>query len=330
MKNSGKLIPFGTKEGRMITQGELYLLREKVKLIHEQCVREEYWEQVQKEELEKAYSTGVEMHIPDRDNTRQGEDEEAILNRMVDKQDQMAPIWDMIQEMYRAKNMLFVRYAHHKAAFQAEMARLNLVKAKFEHMDPKLKSQKAKAFHQWQRKLWDRANPMRAKRDAAWAAIDDMLEENSFYRYRLNLLWTIWKQMNQESKEIVGNRTYLWPKYFELKEGALDPRHITSDSEEIDNQVDLIDRGAEDLAYWMSWKAEQQQGLRDIPEVTGTYWKQKAWEWAHKDDPRVQGISLNPKTLKPYSSDEELAQFLDEMDSWTYQDEDMPPLRGVI
>lgn len=53
---------------------------------------------------------------------------------------------------------------------------------------------------------------------------------------RRKLLWTHWWKLKDECSALVGERTYLWSKYFQLVNMEFHPYWSTSDAEAIDNQ----------------------------------------------------------------------------------------------
>ena len=276
----------------------------------EMNMNQKYWDAVADREIQAAYSAGLDDEpIPLRDG-----DDELILNRLIDKQEDMAKVMSHIQDIVGPRNVALQAYLGHKFRFDNLMRVLNKVQAAYEAKTPADKSKESRKYFTWRRRLWDRANPERSARDKAWSKYElekDMVSNHD----QLSEYWEQWMAMRDEAGMIVADKTYLWPQYFKLAEEVFDPRHLMSDPEGIDDSIKPLDRAAPmyhevspGLAVRVQGQAcdvEQLDCLehtsqledgecdRDSALVTGDLYKVKSWMWNNRQDARIRGIEYD-------------------------------------
>lgn len=132
-------------------------------------------------------------------------DEEKILNQIVDLQDRMAKGMTLIEESNGAIAEMFS-----KARWMGIL------------------------YNCWSGKEKDEAKRRRFLNDPRNTVAIRWFE-------RRKKLWAHWNLLKEECGKLTSEHSYIWAKYFQLKELVLDPYWSTINPERIDTQQDLFD-----------------------------------------------------------------------------------------
>jgi hypothetical protein len=173
----------------------------------------------------------------------QRQDDEVRLNRIIDLQEEMAPLFNRIEGLTHERDTALYVYRHWLARYRNGITHLNAYKY--------TNNGSIRGYAHW-----DLYYMVKGKWAEAKAYYMGIKERNN---KRLSDLWDTVKDMPQflECKDLVGTDKYLWIRYFNLKDGVeeqYDPRSHKKDAPEVDNRMLTSDE-----AYFLSHMEEQEE-----------------------------------------------------------------------
>lgn len=171
--------------------------------------------------------------LPDIAEVREDRARVDHLNDVIDIQEQMAKGMVFIKKQTQIKDAAFNAYAEKRDTNKKLMALLEVKQAQYDAMPYDEKAKVFAKFKTWKQNLWDRAKPLQAARN-------DLYSQASSEQVRLNKYWARWNKLREECNEL-NPTAVTWAKYFALANLEISPYWSTSDAEDIDNQVALLE-----------------------------------------------------------------------------------------
>lgn len=120
-------------------------------------------------------------------------------------------------------------------------------------------------------------------------------------RGHLAQLWTEWWGLNNQCKQMIGNKSYLWANYFKLIDEEMNPYWSTSDAEEIDNQAQLKGGAVEVMEAYLETHLremkEYSKNFNEDPYLPRSWWNPQAFWKKEEQKEQQKSIELQEQYI---------------------------------